>query len=193
MATYYKVERGCEECGQNFWGTRRARVCSESCRGRLWRKQRSWTQSVELADLCKEVLMRRTNGSASWSKLLPRLFRATAAELRRRGWDPIELLLGMPDEPVNSDEKSIGGIEGEAPHRRMWLHPPERELELLETSIADRGGEGFSTEWHLARREQLQRVLAARSKKPTTRKGPEPKLPRGQQRKLITAAAKAKR
>lgn len=193
MATYYKVERACEECGERFWGTRRARVCSESCRGRLWRKQKSWRESVQLADLCKEILMRRNSSSASWSKLLPRLFRATAAELRRRGWDPLELLMGMPDEPVNDDDSAPGGIEGQAPHRRMWLHPPERELEIVELAIAQRAREGAALTWHEERRKQLLHILAARSAKRAHHKGPVPKLPRGQQRELNESRASTKR
>lgn len=170
MATYFKAERTCEECGERFWGTAKARVCSDSCRGRLWRKQRSFRESVRLADLFKDFLDRRKGGDASWSKLLPRIFRATAAELRRRGWDPFELLLSMPDEPVSDSDKSPGGIEGEAPRRRMWLHPPEREIKMLEAAVAQRLKEGLSIKWHCERREVLERILKARAAQQPSRK-----------------------
>lgn len=170
MATYFKAERTCEECGERFWGTAKARVCSDSCRGRLWRKQRSFRESVRLADLFKDFLDRRKAGDASWSKLLPRIFRATAAELRRRGWDPFELLLSMPDEPVSDSDKSPGGIEGEAPRRRMWLHPPEREIKMLEAAVAQRLKEGLSIKWHCERREVLDRILRARAAEQQTPK-----------------------
>jgi hypothetical protein len=62
----------------------------------------------------------------------------------------------------------------------MWLHPPERELELLKKSIADREDEGLSTEWHEARRQQLVALLKQRAQQETRSKGGSkpPPLPR---------------
>jgi hypothetical protein len=181
MATYFKVERTCEECGEQFWGTAGARCCSGACRGRRWRAEQSKTvRSAELEELCKAVARRPTLGAESYSKLLPRLFRAVAADLRKRGWDPIELLMGIPDEPVSESDQSPGGIELEGDKRRMWLHPPERELELLAKSIRDREDEGLSIEWHTARRQQLVTLLEQRAQKVSRPKGPSkpPPLPR---------------
>lgn len=166
MATYYKVERACDECGESFWSTG-AKVCSVACRSRQWRKNQAKARSVTLADICKEVMMRRASGSASYSKLLPRLFRATAAELRKRGWDPIELLLTIPDDPATASDTAPGGIESTGPSRRMWLHAPERELELLKETIAEREEEGFSAKWHRERAATLEALLEARN--PQTR------------------------
>jgi len=113
--------------------------------------------------------MRRAVGSASYSKLLPRLFRATAAELRKRGWDPIELLLTIPDDPATASDSAPGGIESDGTQRRKWLHPPEQELKLLEETIAHREEEGFSTIWHRERAQKLRELLNARAPKPKPR------------------------
>ena len=164
MPTYYKVERVCEECGERFWSTS-AKVCSITCRSRQWRKNQAKTRSVTLADLCKEVMMRRASGSASYSKLLPRLFRATAAELRKRGWDPLELLLSIPDDPATKSDTAPGGIESTATSRRKWLHPPEHELELLKERIAERSQTGFATKWHRDRVAVLEALLETRKPK----------------------------
>jgi hypothetical protein len=115
------------------------------------------------------VMMRRASGSASYSKLLPRLFRATAAELRKRGWDPFELLMSMPDDPATASDTAPGGIELEGTRRRKWLHPPEQELKILEETIAQREEEGFSTTWHCARAEKLRELLSARKPQPKPR------------------------
>jgi hypothetical protein len=163
VARYFEEERECEQCRQSFWGTAKANFCSTSCRARRWRADQSLRRSRELADLCAEVLRRRSAESASWSKLMPRLFRAVAAELRRNGWDPIELLLDTPDEPAMPDDTAPGGIDGAAPRRRRWLHPPDVELAALEKRIAERQESGLSTRWHEGRRAQLLRALMAKS------------------------------
>lgn len=178
MPTYYKVERACEECGERFWSTG-ARVCSVACRSRQWRKQKAKERSVSLADICKEIMMRRATGSASYSKLLPRLFRATATELRKRGWDPIELLMSMPDDPATPLDTAPGGIGQDGSQRRKWLHPPKEELKLLETMIAEREEEGLSTIWHRARAEKLRELLEARTPKS---KAPVRPIARGRKR-----------
>jgi hypothetical protein len=171
MPTYYKVERVCEECGERFWSTG-ARVCSVACRSRQWRKNRAKDRSVTLADICKEVMMRRASGSASYSKLLPRLFRATAVELSKRGWDPVELLMSMPADPATAADSAPGGIALEGAQRRKWLHPPEEELKLLEDKIAERGENGDSTIWHRERAQKLRELLAARTSKSKPRVRP---------------------
>jgi hypothetical protein len=171
MPTYYKVERSCEECGERFWSTG-AQVCSVACRSRRWRKNQAKERSVTLADICKEVMMRRAVGSAAYSKLLPRLFRATATELRKRGWDPLELLMSMPDDPATPHDTSPGGIATDGSQRRKWLHAPEQELKLLEEKIAERQQDGLSTTWHSQRAEKLREVLNARGTKPKTRVRP---------------------
>lgn len=168
MPTYYKVERVCEECGERFWSTG-AHVCSVACRSRQWRKNRAKERSVTLADICKEVMMRRASGSASYSKLLPRLFRATATELRKRGWDPVELLMSMPDDPATAADSAPGGIGLEGTQRRKWLHAPEEELKLLEEKIAQRGEDGLSVTWHRQRAQKLRELLAARKPQPKSR------------------------
>ena len=85
-----------------------------------------------------------------------------AVELRKRGWDPIELLLSAPDEPASPGDVAAGGIEGAAPARRRWLHAPEEELALLETRIAERAERGKASPWHVERRSQLLRLLKGR-------------------------------
>ena len=69
-----------------------------------------------LLQLCEEILRRRSEGRASYSKLLPRLFRRVAADLRMRGWDPTELdtLRALYD--VNRDTPA-------APRPFPWLYP----------------------------------------------------------------------
>ncbi len=158
---YFEEERICEECGERFWGTVKANFCGVSCRCRAWRKQRSMVGGAQVAELCAQVLERRTGAGAS-SKLYPRLFRALAAELRKSGWDPIELLMTRPDEPASDEDIAPGGFEGKAPERRRWLHAPEREVELLAQDIQTRSAEGRSVTWHQKRHAQLQAVLAAR-------------------------------
>jgi hypothetical protein len=112
------------------------------------------------------VLERVAKSSESYAKLLPLLFRATAAELRRKGWDPLELLHSMPDDPVSSDD---AGPEGTIPARK-WLYPPEEEIKKLEQVIVARAREGRSYAWHYTRRATLLAILAARSA-PATRDG----------------------
>ena len=102
--------------------------------------------------------MRYSRGrSAAYSKLLIRLLRLVAADLRKRGWDPVELLQGTPDDPITGNDDAPGGIEGEPPSRTKWLHSPALELELLEETIERRErthGPGRS-DWHEARRADL--------------------------------------
>jgi hypothetical protein len=99
----------------------------------------------------------------SSGRLLARLFRACAAELRRRGLDPIELLMSVPDDPASDADTAPGGIRGAAPTRRKWLYPPEVELEKLDEVIAKRLERGHSVAWHEERREQLAEYLVVRA------------------------------
>jgi hypothetical protein len=156
MASYYKTERVCDECGSPFWGTARSRFFSSSCRCRRWRAAKAQERSRALVELCNRIVLRHKAGSGSYSKLLHRLLRTVAAELRDRDWNPLELLSGAPDDPVTGAEDAPGGVEGEAPNRVKWLHPPDQELELLERSIATRQAQGRSIAWHLARLTQLR-------------------------------------
>ncbi|MDB4989832.1 MAG: hypothetical protein JWN04_5010 [Myxococcaceae bacterium] len=156
-------ERTCQQCGEPFWGGARENFCSASCRARRWRAAQAARRSIELAELCEEILRRRTDGSASYSKLLPRALRAVATELRKRGWDPIELLLTHPRDPATLKDEAPGGFEGDAPERRRWLYPPERELDLLNQTLRERIERGLSVRWHLERQELLLRVLHARA------------------------------
>jgi len=169
--SYFQTERQCEECAEHFWGTEAARFCSKSCRQRAWRAGRpSLLRRGELADLCREVMHRAELQSGAASKLLPRLFRAVARELRSRGWDPIELLMSMPDEPASASDTAPGGIRGEPPTRRRWLYPPEVELEKLDALIAARLKRGDSVGWHLERREQIAEYLVVRTANTTAAK-----------------------
>lgn len=163
MAEYYKTERGCEECGERFWGTAGAHFCSSACRSRQWRAVRIQKRSRALAALCAEVGRRGKNGSGSYSKLLIRLLRTTAGELRSRGWDPHELIWGSPEDPVTGEDESLGGVEGESPQRVKWMHSPALELEMLEKAIERRARERKATDWYEARRAQLVEKLRARS------------------------------
>ncbi len=165
IARYFEDERRCEQCGERFWGNTKANFCGAACRCRAWRQQRLMMGGVDVARLCGEVMRRRKSGEA-YSKLYPQLFRALAAELRKSGWDPIELLMTRPDEPASDADTSPGGFEGQAPTRRRWLHPPERELELLEQDIQTRSAEGRSVAWHKERHAQLQALLQARATRP---------------------------
>ena len=162
--SYSRSERRCAQCGELFWGTARAAYCSKSCRQRAYRaKQPLGLGATELGDLCARVAADApAEGQSSPRKLLPRLFRAVAVELRRQGWDPIELLLSMPDDPVSADDRAPGGFEGEAPHRRRWLFPPEEEIRKLDVQILARRLEGSGVGWYEQRREQLVRLLAQR-------------------------------
>jgi hypothetical protein len=162
--SYSQSERQCDACGEMFWGTEAAQFCSKPCRQRSWRARQAWAGLREpgLPGLCRELLERGQLGGGSYSKLLPRLFRATAAELRKRGWDPIELLINRPDEPASDPDTAPGGIAGVSPHRRRWLYPPEVELERLDALIAARLKRGESVTWHLERREQIAAYLAVR-------------------------------
>lgn len=162
MGKFYEHERSCDECGNPFWGTARARYCSAVCRVRHWRAVNAHGPAISVSTICIEILARQQDGGGSYSKLLPRFFRGIARDLRARGWDPIQLLLATPDEPVTASDDAPGGIEGSAPNRRRWLHPPEREIILLDEAIALRLESKRSIEWHLARRQQLQAALAAR-------------------------------
>lgn len=159
MPTYYKSERQCEECGSQFWGTAGANFCSGACRSRSWRALRSRERWRGLAALCAEIVQRQ-RVATSPSKLLIRLLRVVASILRSRGWDPVELLTGSPEDPITGNDDSPGGIEGTAPRRVKHLHSPALELELIEEALYERGvkSEG-SREWHLERRAELLQQL----------------------------------
>jgi hypothetical protein len=164
MGRYYEDERRCEECGERFWGTAKANFCSTACRSRAWRKQRAERRAVGVAELCAQVLERRKGAQASPSKLYPRLFRALAVELRKLGWDPIELLMSWPDEPATDEgEEAPGGIEGSAPNRRRWLHAPADEIERLRRAIEERQYARRNTVWYEARLAQLERWMRMQS------------------------------
>ena len=171
-----ETEHTCEQCGEFFWSSARARFCSQPCRLRHWRARqplRIGPADPTLLGLCAEVLKRgKSDGSDSAAKLLPRLFRAVAAELRKRGWDPIELLMTTPTEPATNRDTAPGGIAGAPPERRKWLYPPEVELEKLEALITARLAKSESVEWHLERREQLSEYLILRNAS-----APSPKAP----------------
>lgn len=159
-------ERACQQCGERFWGGARARYCSSSCRQQSYRARQPYGLGpTELRDLCARMAgATRDDELSSPRKLLPRLFRAVARELRAAGWDPIELLLTMPDAPVSEDDSAPGGIHGEAPARRKWLLSPEDELRRLDEQISQRLAEGSGVAWHMQRRKQILRVLAERDK-----------------------------
>ena len=171
---FSRAERFCDQCGEVFWGAERAKFCSQPCRLRSWRARQSSRALLPLhVELCQDVV-RRHQGS-DWgaaSKLLPRLFRALAAELRKRGWDPIELLMSMPDEPASESDRAPGGMSGKPPARRKWLYPPEAELEKLEALISARLLHGEDVGWHLERREQLTEYLVIRNADAATAKAP---------------------
>jgi hypothetical protein len=93
--------------------------------------------------------------------LLPRVFRLVAAELQRRGWDPIVLLLSHPEEPATTEDSAPGGIEGSAPHRRRWLFTPAEEIEKLTAEIDARAARGCTSPWHRRRRQYLRAHLKA--------------------------------
>lgn len=158
----YEDERICAECGEPFWGSARAACCKSACYSRRWRARTAKSHSVSLAEVCQEVLLRRDAGSHAYSKLLPRLFRQAAVELRRRGWDPIELLLGIPDEPATPDDLAPGGVTRTGRARRRWLHAPEKEVELILERMAQRKAAGKPVEWHIRRLETLTRLLQER-------------------------------
>jgi hypothetical protein len=158
----YEDQRHCEECGEPFWGSSGAACCSPACYAKRLRAKKARTSILSLADVCSEVLARRESGSHSYSKLLPRLFRQAAVELRRRGWDPIELLLSVPDEPACPGDMAPGGITCRDAVRRRWLHPPDREIQILLERIALRKAAGKSVEWHERRVALLVRVVQGR-------------------------------
>jgi hypothetical protein len=163
--SYSQIERVCDACGEKFWGTEAALYCSKPCRQRSWRARQTWTglREVGLPGLCAEVVERGSKlGGASYSKLLPRLFRATAAELRKRGWDPIELLINRPEDPASESDAALGEMEGASPPRRRWHYPPEVELERLDAMIAERLKRGAGVTWFLERRAQIAEYLAGR-------------------------------
>ena len=162
--TYSKSERRCDQCGEPFWGTARATYCSKACRQRAARAREPYGLGGELAALCAQMIeAKREDDESSPRKLLPRLFRAVARELREQGWDPIELLLAQrPDDPVSEDDTAPGGIEGVSGRRRKWLFPPEEELERLQEVILQRKSEGSGVEWYERRRDQLRRLLQQR-------------------------------
>lgn len=157
---YLEQERTCEECGERFWSAR-ARYCSKKCSYRRWRTERHSLFAKDILAICRDMILRADAGSDSWSKLLPRLLRATGAELRRRGMDPFSVLMSSPDEPVNEGEDAPGGIEGEPPKRTRWLHPPDEELKKLEAEIVKREASGHSAQWHRERRVTLLRYMIA--------------------------------
>jgi hypothetical protein len=162
MEPLSKVIRVCAWCGGTFWGSARARFDSSSCRGRYRRANLAHRGAPVLAAACQEILDRRDACSASYSKLIPRVFRAAAAELQRRGWDPIELLISHPDDPAADPDTAPGGIEGEGMQRRKWLYPPEEEALKLRGAIRMRSKKGQSVAWHQARLQTLEKALAAR-------------------------------
>jgi hypothetical protein len=163
----FRVERQCEQCGERLWGSERQRFCGPSCQQRARRAARSqpFKTGRDLVTLCGAVLERaREHGDGvSAAKLLPRLFRAVARELRERGWDPIELLMTTPEDPASEDDVAPGGISGTRPHRRKWLYPPEAELEKLAAIIAKREEQGHSVAWHVERMEQIREYLILRN------------------------------
>jgi hypothetical protein len=162
MAEYYKCERTCDECASTFWGTAGAKFCSASCRSRRWRELKVADRSRPLAETCEQVARLSHGRSAAYSKLLIRLLRLVAADLRSRGWDPVELLNGKPEDPVTGADESPGGIEGESPNRVKRLHSPALELELLEETIERRTNQGKESDWHTARRDALLHKLKQR-------------------------------
>lgn len=153
---FYEAECFCEECGETFWGSPGATCCSKACESRRYRAKKAKSRAVTLMELCTEALRRREAGSEAYSKLLPRLFRQAAVELRRRGWNPFELLMSLPDEPSTAEDSAPGGITVTNGKRRRWLHAPERELELLVERIEMRVAAGKSVAWH---RERAQLVI----------------------------------
>jgi hypothetical protein len=157
----YDVERTCEECPERFWGSPRQACCSAACYSRRYRARKAKARIVDLRDLCTEIVQRGERGSASWSKLLPRLFRQTAVELRKLGWDPFELLMSVPHEPASDQDMAPGGISGVTPGRRRWRHPPDVEIDLLTLLIARRRSNGRSVDWHLRRIAALKQIIEA--------------------------------
>lgn len=154
MPRSYDEAKRCEVCGEACWGPKHRRTCSSSCRSRRNRLIKA-RAPLGLEEVAREILTLKESGSAAYSRLLPHLFREVAAELRRRGWNPIELLLTIPDEPVGESELDH---DGSLPARK-WLRPPEQELENIERLILERQRDGRSTEWHFVRREELRRAL----------------------------------
>jgi hypothetical protein len=75
------------------------------------------------------------------------------------------LLLSIPDDPATQSDTAPGGIESNGTQRRKWLHPPERELEILKEKIAERAEAGFSTKWHRGRAATLEALLETRKPK----------------------------
>jgi hypothetical protein len=158
---YYRVERICLQCCAPFWGTAGANFCSATCRGRAWRAHKVLSESSALLEVCKEVIGRIELGSLSHSKLLTRLLRVTATELIRRGWDPVELLLSRPDEPVHPlDVVASGSPTGPA---IKPLHSPSEELALVEHVLADREARKSPRAWRARRRAELLAVADARA------------------------------
>lgn len=155
----YEAECFCEECGETFWDSPGARCCSKACYSRRYRAKKAKSGAVSLMELCTEMLRRRDAGSEAYSKLLPRLFRQAAVELRRRGWNPFELLLSLPDEPSTPADTAPGGITITNGKRRRWLHAPEDELEILVTRIEQRTAAGKSVAWHRQRAALLVQLL----------------------------------
>jgi hypothetical protein len=163
----FRVERLCEECGEALWGSERQRFCKPACQQRARRAERTrpFKTGRDLVTLCGAVLERAKEHAAGApaAKLLPRLFRAVARELRARGWDPIELLMTSPEDPASEDDVAPGGILGTRPHRRKWLYPPEAELEKLAAIIAKREEQGHSVVWHVERMDQIREYLILRN------------------------------
>jgi len=161
----FHTERVCEGCGERIWGTRARRFCEKACQQRAWRAARSnpFERGSDLPALCAIVMKRADLGGSDAGKLLPRLFRAVARELRLRGWDPIELLMTHPQDPASDSDTAPGGIEGQPPARRKWLYPPELEIEKLDTLIAQRLERGEPVSWQVERREQIAEYLVIRN------------------------------
>jgi hypothetical protein len=159
-----RSERRCGCCGELFWGSARAAYCSGACRQRSYRARHPYGLGAsELSELCERVISGDRNaGQCSARKLLPRLLRAAAKEMRKQGWDPVELLLSKPDDPASDDDTAPGGIEGSSPHRKKWLYAPEEELARIEQKIIQRRLEGSGVGWYERRRDQLARLLEQR-------------------------------
>lgn len=155
----YEVEHLCDWCGEPFWGGRDRECCHPNCYSRRWRARKALGADATLENTCRELLARKSAGSQAYSKLLPMLFRIAAAELRKRGWDPFELLFTVPEEPATVDAHAGGAVEGTRPARRRWLHPPDEELVKLESLIRERLANGRPVDWHVGRREVVLRLL----------------------------------
>lgn len=169
--SFFQDLRTCEECGEKLWGSATQMFCSKECRQRSFRARKAWHNGhVDLVQVCAMIAGKRDVLSSHPGKLLPRLFRMTAVELRKRGWDPIELLMSIPDDPVHDEGEGEPVTTKDGTTRRRWHHPPEVEIEKLEARILERKKRGDGTEWYEKRRAQLVRYLEQRDgKRPSPR------------------------